>query len=302
MIKNLLYSIFFHFLLIALIYANFNLKTSDEVQSNQVSISLISKEDFESRFKTPQKKKEETSPKKESAKKELKKEQPEPQKKSEEESQPQVESEEKPQPIVETETPVEEKPKEKKPEIKKEEKEIEKKEEPKDKEPENKKEIKKPEEKIVEEKVAEKENKKVEKQEEEKKLEDSKHNESDKRVNDLENLNLSTREKFNIRSQLSACYIKALGENNMKEDKLTIIVEIKITKEGFITSNLESQIDDKEYSQNQDYKNIVNNVRRALTICSPLRNLPTDKYNIWKQVSLEFGKIEEKLTQPLKTQ
>ncbi|MBM5782300.1 MAG: hypothetical protein FJ368_02635, partial [Pelagibacterales bacterium] len=109
MIKNLLYSIFFHFLLVALIYANFNLKVSEEIQTNQVSISLASKEDFESRFKTPKEEKEKKSPKKKSSKKE--KEEPTPEIKTELDSNPKTEVKSEPKPTSESPVPVEEKSK-----------------------------------------------------------------------------------------------------------------------------------------------------------------------------------------------
>ena len=41
MIRNTLYSLFLHFLLLLLIYANFNLKTIDESQITDISISLL---------------------------------------------------------------------------------------------------------------------------------------------------------------------------------------------------------------------------------------------------------------------
>ncbi len=289
MIKNLLYSIFFHFLLVALIYANFNLKVSDNIQTNQVSISMVSKEDFESRFKIPKEEKEKKFPKKKSSKKE--KEEPTPEVKTVLESDPKTETKNDPKPTSESPIPVEEKPKKEEREIKKEEKEVIAKEEKKEKIEETKK---IPEKTIKEEKTSEKEDKKEEKkQKEEKILEDSKSNNNEQQINNLESLNLSVREKFNIRSQLTTCYRRSLEENNLEEDKISIIVSVEISRDGFIKSNLEDNLDDRRYNEDVNYKTIVNNVRRALNFCSPLRNLPVDKYDVWKQVSLEFGKIEE---------
>lgn len=294
MIKNLLYSIFFHFLLIALIYANFNLKTSNEIETNQVSISLISKEEFESRFKTPKEEKEKKTSKKKSSK--SKKEKPKAESKTEIKSEPKIESKSEPKPTSDSPLPVKEKPKKEKKEIKKEEKEVITKEEKKEKLEEVKKEPEKKPEPKEEKEPEKKDAKEVETQKEETELEDNKSDQNEKPINNLESLNLSFREKLNIRSQLSACYIRSLKENNLEEDKLSIIVSVEISQDGFITSDLEDKINDKRYNEDNDYKTIVNNVRRAIEFCSPLRNLPIDKYDVWKQVSLEFGKIEEPQT------
>jgi hypothetical protein len=108
-------------------------------------------------------------------------------------------------------------------------------------------------------------------------------------ISNLENINLSAREKFNIQTQLRRCYKRAIGDNT--DNKLKIVIVAKINKDGFINSNLDEIIDMQKYNdlQNGDYKIAVDNVKKALSFCSPLRNLPLDKYEIWKEVLLEFG-------------
>lgn len=112
-------------------------------------------------------------------------------------------------------------------------------------------------------------------------------------ANSLENLDLSARERFNIQSQLRRCFHKALDESKMKSG-LKITVKARINEAGYIDTNLDETVDIKMYNDpsQPEYKIAIDNVRRAVDLCSPLRNLPLDKYYIWKEVLLQFD--EEK--------
>lgn len=105
----------------------------------------------------------------------------------------------------------------------------------------------------------------------------------------IEQSSLSTKEKTNILSQLKMCYNRAIAENKQKSS-LGIIIKINISKDGFIESDLNSQIDLNRYNNpnQQEYKKLIDNVIKALDLCSPLRNLPTDKYDIWRELILQF--------------
>ena len=72
MIKNLLYSLFLHFLLLLAIYANFDLKTVDESKTSEVSVSLVAINGDDTSNKT--KPTSEAKAEKESNSKEIKKE------------------------------------------------------------------------------------------------------------------------------------------------------------------------------------------------------------------------------------
>ena len=120
--------------------------------------------------------------------------------------------------------------------------------------------------------------------------------------NNIESLNLLVREKFNIQNQIKRCYQNALKEDG--DNKVMINVHIFIAQDGFI--NLDSIIF-KEFSkyQNKDlsktkdtteeqaslteYQKAIETVKKALKFCNPIRNLPQDKYNIWKEIDLQFN-------------
>lgn len=264
MIKNTLYSLFLHFVLVLLIYANFNLKTVPETKTNEISISLLEVKSNKNLSTT-----------KEEIKKPIKKKQ-----------KPKEEPKEK---IVEKS--LSEVTKEEIKEIKEKEKEL-----PQEKiEEKPEKKAEKPKEKIEEKKPKKKEEKPKEVETSKPQEEKQNADQNDKKtasVNNLENINLSAREKFNIQSQLKMCYKRAAIESGSEENDTIITVTAEISRDGFIESNLEEVIDDKKYESDKDYKIAIENVKRGIELCSPLRNLPLDKYEIWKRVLLEFGKKE----------
>lgn len=100
---------------------------------------------------------------------------------------------------------------------------------------------------------------------------------------------LSARETINIQSQIKMCYKRALEESGF-ESQTKIVIKIQISIDGYIENDLDESIDFEKYNNPafKDYKIIIDNVKRALELCSPLRNLPKEKYDSWKEVSLQF--------------
>jgi hypothetical protein len=290
MIKNLLYSLFIHFLLLLLIYSNFHLQNIEENQSTEIAVSLVAIDGDNN-----------NSPKikKTAAKKSIKKsaknsENPQTQnsEKSPKQS-PKNQISEAPKKLAES-LPAAAKPIEQKKEV----------EAAEFKQPE--KIIPKPQE-VVEAKEDKKTNKNkdekqneslkpqedlgLNKKDEEKQLEEEIGESPTPEIpNNIESLNLSSREKFNIQSQLKRCYARAIEESKLNS-KTKISTKVNLSRDGYIESNLEDIIDEELYNNPKgiDYKIAVNNARRALDLCSPLRNLPLDKFDIWKEVIFEFG-------------
>lgn len=307
MIKNILYSLFLHSTLALLIYANFKSSLSEDVidLTEGVKISLVDLKNLEKKKdplnnnqikpedKTAEKKAEEpliVEEKKEEVK---------------EEKKPEVKEEKKPE-------KKEEKPVEKKQVEKKEIKKITKKNKEKTRNKaalkpiehakkefkkieEEKKEVAKniKEEKITEEaqdeskeEIKEDKNKKEEQKEEVKEVTEVIPQEV--LPPDIEAINLSAREKFNIHSQLNACYLRA--KENRKDLDISIIVKVFVLQDGTIDYD-ENIIDKNRYNnpKETEYKIMIDNVKKALELCSPLRNLPLDKYDVWKEFTIKFG-------------
>jgi len=287
MIKNLLYSIFLHLLLFIVIYFSFsNLK---EIEEKEVVVTIV-QEPTPKPVKPVVEEKivEEKQPeiKKEIPKK-IEPPKPEPQKKNEK-ILPKVEPKKEP---VKKEIPK----KEERPVVTKATPDA-KKEPPKEKAPEKKveKPITEKLDKILDkiiDKPSETPPKKVEEKIEAKPVVENPAPKAEAvtEPQTLENINLSPREKFNIQSQLRRCYKKAVDENK-PQIKINVTIIAQLNKNGDINSHLENIIDQNRYNNPQEinYKMAIDNVRKAINMCSPLRNLPVDKYDIWKEVSLKF--------------
>jgi outer membrane biosynthesis protein TonB len=100
---------------------------------------------------------------------------------------------------------------------------------------------------------------------------------------------LSIRETINIQSQLKLCYRRALEESGF-ESKTKIVIRIEISQDGYIQNDLDEMVDLEKYNNpiHKDYKIVIDNIKRALDLCSPLRNLPIEKYDSWREIILQF--------------
>jgi hypothetical protein len=279
-----------------MIYANFNLQKIEEVKTSEISVSLIAlngndnSQSIVENVAAP-------APKEPEVKKPEKKIVKEPEKREEKSPTKSVKNQTKPQPKKMAKA----KPAEAvaKPVVEKKINEFKKEEKPKEKQEEVKK-IK--EDKVKNNNEDEVQKEKVKKEKDlgakEKANEEQKENKPEVTqqtasgsITDVDSVSLSAREKFNLQSQLRRCYKRALDENGGAKNKIKILLQIHVSEEGYIDSNLDEIIDVKLYNDlnNTYYKSAVDNVRRAIELCNPLRNLPLDKYEIWKDESLEFG-------------
>jgi outer membrane biosynthesis protein TonB len=293
MIKNLLYSIFLHSLLLAIIYANFNLRNYRQDEVIKVAVNLVAIDgsiiDVKKNNSEPEKKAEEAPKKDEDKKPKIKDDQtpksPKKSNKDQVKKPPKKAVEAKNKKVKENKKPANidnknnqfKKPKEDKKdpktELNKEDQKLDEKEAEIESDSQNKKEdlgVKKetPEETPAEEK-------------------DEAIAANADNINSLQNINLSLREKFNIQSQLRVCYKRAIKENG-KDSQIKVTVAVNIAEDGSMAPNFDDVIDEAKYKQDSKYKIAIDNAKRALELCSPLRNLPLDKYDIWKEVLLEF--------------
>jgi outer membrane biosynthesis protein TonB len=88
-----------------------------------------------------------------------------------------------------------------------------------------------------------------------------------------------------IKSQLIACW-KIPPLVGIEIEKIFVIVQIKLDKDGNI---LNSKIVNKgQYGQSQFFEIISESAIQAVNSCSPIKNLPKDRYEEWKEVQLVF--------------
>lgn len=105
---------------------------------------------------------------------------------------------------------------------------------------------------------------------------------------DIENINLTPREKFNLKTQIKRCYIWATSQNNYV-NKVKIKFSINISELGFIETNIKDIINKKRYKTNKDYQKSVDNAIKTIELCNPIRQLPSNKFDILKEINIEIG-------------
>lgn len=178
------------------------------------------------------------------------------------------------------------KPEIKKPEPKKEEKKPEPKPEPKKAEP--KKEQKKPKNDLDAILESVRETAQKEKTEEKKEPHKEKTAPTPKAQSEIYDASksLSLSEMDAIRGQYKECWIVPTGAKNARD--LDIYVNVEFGPDG---SYMDAQISDKSMSRyNSDtiFRAAADSALRAVRKCSPLKNLPSAKYDNWRYMELHF--------------
>jgi len=100
---------------------------------------------------------------------------------------------------------------------------------------------------------------------------------------------LSNRQKFNIQAQIKLCYQRAIFESR-KYSNQKVITKAKINQDGTIESDIYQQIKSENYlnPNNYQYKIAVDNVKRALELCNPIRNIPSNITEQLQDLIFEF--------------
>jgi len=109
-----------------------------------------------------------------------------------------------------------------------------------------------------------------------------------KNVEKIQTINLSVRERFNFELQIKRCYKKAINQTS-NISTIPIKVNVKVKNDGSVNINSLKILNKQDYTNSKNDLNIaLNNAKIALKLCSPLRNLPKDKYEIWQEIELLF--------------
>jgi len=104
-------------------------------------------------------------------------------------------------------------------------------------------------------------------------------------------IELSLRERINLQRQIKSCYKRAMLKSGA-DSKSIVSVTIKVNRDGFIDMKkikIEKHEDESLDTSDEDFKIAIDNAKTALIFCSPLRNLPLHKYRAWKRVTLLFN-------------
>lgn len=103
-------------------------------------------------------------------------------------------------------------------------------------------------------------------------------------------LPLSLSEKDMIRGQFIPCWNMPAGA----KDAHTLAARVKITlqADGTVLSASLAADQQSRYNSDSFFRAAADSALRAVHKCSPLKNLPPDKYNTWREMELNFDPAE----------
>lgn len=105
-----------------------------------------------------------------------------------------------------------------------------------------------------------------------------------------ESLPMSMSEKDAIRSQFAKCWSVPAGAKDAHS--LIVVLEISVEMDGRVSQVKLASASQSRYNSDQFYRAAADSAMRAVHQCSPLKNLPVDKYGTWKQMELTFDPKE----------
>ncbi len=98
-------------------------------------------------------------------------------------------------------------------------------------------------------------------------------------------LPLSMSEKDAIREQFKRCWNPPAGAKDASN--LIVTLDIKLNADGSVTDVKLAQ-DSSRYNSDSFFRAAADSAMRAVHECSPLKNLPADKYGSWNDMELTF--------------
>lgn len=111
---------------------------------------------------------------------------------------------------------------------------------------------------------------------------------SDKEYDD--SLPLSITETDAIRGQFVKCWRMPAGSRDAHE--LAVVVKVEVSPEGEVLSAELAPGQSGKYNSNTFFRAAADAAIRAVHKCSPLQNLPADKYGTWREMEINFDPQE----------
>ena len=92
-------------------------------------------------------------------------------------------------------------------------------------------------------------------------------------------------EKDAIRSQFIKCWNVPAGAKDA--GNLIVVLRIALQQDGTV-SDVKLANNDARYAGDSFFRAAADSAVRAVWMCSPLKNLPPDKYDAWGDMELTF--------------
>lgn len=97
---------------------------------------------------------------------------------------------------------------------------------------------------------------------------------------------MSISEKDAIRSQFIPCWNMPAGAKDA--NKLAALVKVKLQPDGTVISAELDSSQSGKYASDPFFRAAADSAVRAVYKCSPLKNLPADKYGSWREMEINF--------------
>lgn len=103
-------------------------------------------------------------------------------------------------------------------------------------------------------------------------------------------LPMSMSEKDAIRSQIAKCWNVPAGAKDAHE--LVVVLRIQLEQDGTVTKVELASESKSRYGTDTFFRAAADSAMRAVRQCSPLKNLPPEKFQTWKDMELTFDPKE----------
>lgn len=103
-------------------------------------------------------------------------------------------------------------------------------------------------------------------------------------------LPLSMSEQDAIRSQIAKCWNVPAGAKDAHE--LIVVLKIQLERDGALIKVELANESKARYSRDNFFRAAADSAMRAVRQCSPLQNLPPDKFDTWREMELTFDPKE----------
>lgn len=97
---------------------------------------------------------------------------------------------------------------------------------------------------------------------------------------------LSMSQKDAIRSQIEQCWNAPVGAKDAQN--LIVTLHLELEQDGTVTK-VELAHDSSRYNSDSFFRAAADAAIRAVTRCSPIKNLPVDKYGTWRDMEMDFN-------------
>lgn len=101
---------------------------------------------------------------------------------------------------------------------------------------------------------------------------------------------LSMSEKDAIRSQIAKCWNVPAGAKDAHE--LIVVLRVQLEHDGSVVNVVLGDASKARYAADNFFRAAADSAIRAVRQCSPLQNLPPDKFSTWKDMELTFDPKE----------